>query len=526
MEALQTLTWHDAWYLSPEITLTIAALFLIVLDLLLPKRVNRDIIGWLAIVGLAVAAVFVVWLMQDLKAAGEADPSGDPMAGIYALLGGTYRLDDFGALLKLVFLGATGFIILASLGGARRSADSSVKGEMYYLLLPAALGAMVLASSADMVTLYVGLELLSITTYVLVGLRKRSGLSAEGAFKYLVSGGLGSAFILYGMSFLYGVTGETNLFAIGSGIDTAITDYRALVYVAFFLMTAGLGVKLALAPFHAWAADVYQGAPTPVTSFLAVVSKGAVFAMLYRIFMNSVFQAQEDAWLRNDLYLGLAVVAAAAMIVGTAGALRQRNVKRLLALSGVANAGILLTPVALELTTLHASLFSEFIYYLLAYVVMNVGAFAVLTVVSRTAAGDDGEPDETLTSFAGLYHRAPWTAVGMTVLLCSLAGLPITGGFFGKLFILFGTVQTGTYWLAAILLVTTIVSYAVYFAFIRQMYIRSGAEESAVSVPVPTGIAIWLCVAITLALGFLPGPVVDLIDSVFSIPFDFMARIG
>src|SRR5690606_37728719 len=140
-----------------------------------------------------------------------------------------------------------------------------------YLLLPAALGAMVLASSADMVTLYVGLELLSITTYVLVGLRKRSGLSAEGAFKYLVSGGIGSAFILYGMSFLYGVTGETNLFAIGEGLDVAIMDYRALVYVAFFLMTAGLGVKLALAPFHAWAADVYQGAPTPVTSFLAVV---------------------------------------------------------------------------------------------------------------------------------------------------------------------------------------------------------------------------------------------------------------
>jgi len=517
MFTMQTLTWHDAWYLSPEITLAIAALFLIVLDLLLPKRMNRDIIGWLAILGLAVAAMFVVWLMLDLKHAGETDLSG-PIASIHALLGGTYRLDDFGALLKLVFLGATGFIILASLGSIRAS-NGTAKAEMYYLLLPAALGAMVLASSADMITLYVGLELLSITTYVLVGLRKRSGLSAEGAFKYLVSGGIGSALILYGMSFLYGVTGETNLYLIGNGIDTAIADYRALVYVAFFLLTAGLGVKLALAPFHAWAADVYQGAPTPVTSFLAVVSKGAVFAMLYRIFMNSVFQAQEDPWLQKDLYLGLAVIAAAAMIVGTAGALRQRNVKRLLALSGVANAGILLIPVAIELTTLHASLFSEFIYYLLAYVVMNVGAFAVLTIVSRA-----GEGDETMTSFAGLYHRAPWTAVGMTVLLCSLSGLPITGGFFGKLFILFGTVQTGTYWLAAILLVTTIVSYAVYFAFIRQMYMRSGTEESALTVPVPTGIAIWLCVAITLALGFLPGPTLDWIDSVFSIPLDFLAR--
>jgi len=521
MESLQTLTWHDAWYLSPEITLTIAALALIILDLLLPRRLNRDIIGWLTIVGLAVAGLFVVLLMFDLKQAAEADLS-EPLAGIQSLLGGSYRIDDFGALLKLVFLSATGFIVLASLGTIRKG-EMSVKGEMYYLLLPAALGGMVLASSADMVTLYVGLELLSITTYVLVGLRKRSGLSAEGAFKYLVSGGIGSALILYGMSFLYGVTGETNLFAIGDGLDMAIADYRALVYVAFFLLTAGLGVKLALAPFHAWAADVYQGAPTPVTSFLAVVSKGAVFAMLYRIFMNSVFQVQGDVLLRKDLYLGLAVVAAAAMIVGTAGALRQRNVKRLLALSGVANAGILLIPLAMELTTLHASLFSEFIYYLLAYVAMNVGAFAVLTLVSR-AGESEIEGDGTLTSFAGLYHRAPWTAVGMTVLLCSLSGLPITGGFFGKLFILFGTVQTGAYWLAAILLVTTIVSYAVYFAFIRQMYMRGGTEQAAVSVPVPTGIAIWLCVAATLALGFLPGPIVEWIDGWFSISLDFLAR--
>lgn len=512
MEAMPTLSWSDAWYLAPELTLSIVFVALILLDLFLPKRWNRDFIGWLTIAGLAVAAAFVVWLLMDLKNAGAADPA----ASIYNLPGAAYRIDDFGSLLKLVFLGASGFIVLASLGSVR-SKDIPIKGEFYYLMLPAAIGAMVMSSSGDLITLYVGLELLGITTYVLVAVRKSSGLSGEAAFKYLVTGGTASAFILYGMSFLYGITGTTNLMMIGEGLGAAIADYRALVYVAFFLMTAGFAMKLALAPFHAWAADVYQGAPTPVTSFLAVVSKGAAFAMLYRIFMNTAYFAS-DLTVRNDLYLGLSVLAAAAMIVGTAGALRQRNVKRLLALSGVANAGILITPLTLELTSLHTSLFSEFVYYLIAYAFMNIGAFAVLTVVMKSTG------NETLSGFSGLYHRAPWTAAGMTILLCSLAGLPVTGGFFGKLFILFGTVQTHAYWLAAILLVTTVVSYAVYFSFIRQMYMRSGSEESGLRIPVPAGLSIWICVAATLALGFLPMPILDWIDSLFSIQMDFLAR--
>lgn len=512
MEQLQTLTWGDVWYLAPELTLTAFAIVLAILDLLLPRRWNRDVIGWLTIAGLAVASVFVIVLMNEIKQSSELNT----FANTVDLMNGSYRLDMFGSLLKLVFLGATGFIALGSLGAVRTS-QVPIKGEMYYFLLPAALGAMVMSSSADMITLFVGLELLSITTYALVAVRKRSGLSAEGAFKYLVSGGVGSALILYGMSFLYGVSGTTNLFLVGQELSTITANYRGIVYVAFFLMIAGFGVKLALAPFHAWAADVYQGAPTPVTSFLAIVSKGAAFAMLYRIMLNSFFHGEENFRLHDDVFLALAVLAAAAMIVGTAGALRQRNVKRLLALSGVANAGILLVPLILDIKPLHASYFSEFIYYLIAYVFMNAGAFAVLTVVSR---GEDG--DESLSGFAGLYHRAPWTAVGMTVLLCSLAGLPVTGGFFGKLFILFGTAQTGVYWLAAVLLVTTVVSYAVYFAFIRQMYMRSGSDDAAIRIPFPTGLAIWICVAATLALGFLPMYVIGWIDNWYAV-WDVMA---
>ena len=512
MEALQTLSWSDTWYLSPELTLSIFAILLAVLDLALPRRVNRNVIGWLTLAGLLAASAFVVLLMVDLK-----DGVGANDANVYNLVGGSYRIDDFGNLLKLVFLGASAFIVLFSLGSVRDE-DVPIKGEFYYLLLPAALGAMVMSSSGDLITLFVGLELLSITTYVLVAARKRSSLASEAAFKYIVTGSVASAFILYGMSFLYGVTGSTNLNGILTNLQGALESSEALVYVSLFLMIAGFAAKVALAPFHAWAADVYQGAPTPIAAFLAVVSKGAAFAMLYRIFFSilAYFTVNPEGNLGHDVFLALAVLAAAAMIVGTTGALRQRNVKRLLALSGVANAGILATPLVLELTSLHSSLFAEFFYYLIAYAAMNVGAFAVLTLVSRDTGND------TISGFAGLYHRAPWTAVGMTVLLCSLAGLPVTGGFFGKLFILFGTVQTKTYWLAAILLVTTIVSYAVYFSFIRQMYLRSGETDAGMRVTNPAAVCIWICVAATLALGFLPKPIIEGIDKLFSLSKDFL----
>lgn len=510
MVALPTLTWSDMWYLAPELILSIVTVALIILDLLLPKRVNRNLIGWLALGGLITAAGFVVALLVQLNpTGGEQD--------IYNLIAGSYRVDDFGNVLKLVFLGASALILLSSLGTVRDE-DVPIKGEFYYLIIPAALGAMVMASSADLITLYIGLELLSITTYILVAVRKRDKISAEASFKYVITGAAASAFILYGMSFLYGVAGSTNLVFIGQQMDRIITDYEAMLYVSFFLMIAGFAVKLALAPFHAWAPDVYQGAPTAVSAFLAVVAKGAAFAMLYRIIANTAhltLNSSEEMY--NDIMLALSVLAAAAMIIGTAGALRQRNLKRLLALSGVANAGILTVPLVLDITGLHATMFPEFVFYLVAYAWMNIGAFTVLTMVARSTSGN-----ETMSAFAGLYHRAPWTAAAMTVLLCSLAGLPVTGGFFGKLFILFGTVQTKVYWLAAILLVTTIVSYAVYFRIIRQMYMRGGEDDSRVRLTVPAGITIWLSVVATLVLGFLPVPVMRWINEIFSFPIDMM----
>jgi len=507
MEAMLALTWSDLWYVTPELVLTGFTVLLTLLDLILPRKTSQNLIGWLTLVGLLVSGAFVVLLMNEMAGSD---------AGFYQLLGGSYRVDDFGNILKLVFLGASAFIVFSSLGSVK-SEDVPIKGEMYSLVLPAVLGAMVMSSSGDLITLFVGLELLSITSYILVAVRKNNRLSSEAAFKYFVTGGTASAFILYGMSFLYGITGSTNVVWIREGLGAAMENSEALLYIAFFLMIAGFAVKLALAPFHAWSPDVYQGAPTPVTSFLAVIAKGAAFAMMYRIFMNSAFFAADaNTFVQQDVFLGLCVLSAAAMIVGTAGALRQRNFKRLLALSGVANAGILLIPLALGFSHIHASMFSEFTYYLIAYAFMNIGAFSVLMIVTRETG------NETVSAFAGLYHRAPWTTAAMTVLLCSLAGLPVTGGFFGKLFILFGTIQTKTYWLAAVLLVTTVVSYAVYFTIIRQMYMRSGETDSGLKLTAPAAITVWLCAIATLALGFLPVPILDWIDGLFSIRIDFM----
>jgi len=512
MQTAQTLTFGDWAYLAPELTLVVAALLLALLDLFLPRSASRSGIGWLTLVAIAVSITFVVIRMLDMN------PGDGTTAQAIDLLGQSYRIDDFANLMKLIFLVGTGLVIFMSIGSVNAS-EIPHEGEYYYLYLPAVLGAMMMASSGDLITLYVGLELLSITTYVLVGMRKHKIESTEGAFKYVVMGGVSSAFILYGMSFLYGLSGTTNVAEIGSALAANLDGVKPLLYVSFFLMLAGFGFKIAAAPFHTWAPDVYQGAPTPVTGFLAVVSKGAGFALVFRLIYSIYWQLGDaDVPMHTDVFLALKVLAAIAMIVGTTMALKQKNVKRLLALSGVANAGYLLVPLAVQLGGVHSSNFSEFTFYLIAYLFMNIGAFAVLMIVSRASGHDE------LKGYAGLYYRAPMTAVGMVILLLSLAGLPVTGGFMGKLFIILGAAQSHDYWLAGVMVASSVVSYYFYFGVIRQMFMRSQGEESEIRIAKPLGITVWLCVIVTLVLGFFPNMLLDYINSIFSLGGDFFIR--
>jgi NADH-quinone oxidoreductase subunit N len=498
---LMRLQAADLAHLAPELALLIGTAVLTILDLVLPGRGRRSFVAWLSLVTIAVSAVLVILQLGQ-------EPVG--------LLANSYRVDDFGNLFKLLFLGGAALVVLMGIGSLKED-DIPHLGELYYLVLPATLGAMVMVSSADLITLFVGLELLSITSYILVGMRKKSIASTESAFKYVVLGSIASAFILYGISFVYGITGSTNLAEIRQtgAMYLAIGGYGKLMYLSLFLMLAGFAFKIAAAPFHQWAPDVYQGAPTPVMAFLATVSKAAAFAMLFRVtYMLFISVGTNDLPLSDDMFLAFAVLAAAAMIVGNLLALRQRNMKRLLAYSGVANAGYLLVPLAEQMSNYHVNNFSELYYYLIAYFLMNIGAVAVLSAVS---GGDNDE----MNAFAGLYHRAPATAIAMVVLVLSLAGLPVTAGFFGKLYILLGALHVGLHWLAVVMIVTSVISYYYYFSIVRQMFMRPGPDDKPVRVNAAQGIVIWLTAAATVLLGFFPQWVLRGITEIFSLAQDF-----
>ncbi|REK69530.1 NADH-quinone oxidoreductase subunit N [Paenibacillus paeoniae] len=572
----QPLTWSDLLVMAPELALGAWFVLLVVLELLLPRAVSRNWIGGLTLTGLLGA--FTLILLRMLESNGE----------VISLLGDSYRVDDFASMLKLLFLAATALIVLLGLGTVRYDRAVTDKGEYFYLLLPAVIGAMTMASSGNLVTLYIGLELLSITSYVLVGLRRKSSLSAEAAFKYVITGGLSSAFILFGMSYLYGVIGSVQLAEINAALPGALEQYEALIYTGFLMMIIGFAIKIAAAPFHAWSLDVYQGAPTPIAAFLAVVSKGAALAIVFRMMFATALFASPDrtsiSSVSDEVFFIVLLVAAASMLYGTLAALRQLNVKRLLALSGVANAGYLLVPIGVSFTIGHLNNMSEFLFYLIAYLLMTIGAFGIHTVVSRAAGHDE------LSGYAGMYYRSPWLALSMILFVLSLAGLPLSAGFFGKLFIVLGAERAQAYWIVAVMVLSSVISYYFYFGLVRQMFMRSsnglsgashsldndedaeegygfrtsgtsqtlaaqeakaghietaGSSEQAdeesvvqsaeakmenslsssleqgdgvIRIPWPTGIVIALCAILTLALGIVPGPLVDIIQQLFSFP--------
>ncbi len=499
------LSVSDLAYLAPELTLVISAVVLSLLDLIMPKQLNRSLLGWLALIGIVISAIFVASRLGIQEAV--------------VLLDQSYRVDDFANWMKLFFLVGTGLILFMSIGSVKEK-DVPHTGEFYYLFLPAVLGAMVMASSGDLITLYVGLELLSITSYILVGMRKHHLRSNEAAMKYIVLGSISSAFILYGMSFLYGITGSTNIATINAGLNAVLSNYQALVYVSFFLMFVGFAFKIAAAPFHMWAPDVYQGAPTPVTAFLATVSKAAGFAILFRMFYSIYYGigSPDVPHMGDDVYFALAVLAAITMIVGNFMALKQRNMKRLLALSGAANSGYLLVPIATQFSMFHYSNFAELYYYMIAYLFMNIGALAVFMAVSEASG------NEETRSFAGLYYRAPYTAVAMVILILSLSGIPVTGGFFGKLYILLGTLQLRNYWLGLIMIITSVASFYYYFGIIRQMFMRTSEVAKQITIPIPLGLTIWISAAATVLMGLFPSPILRWIEGTFSLVSDFFIR--
>lgn len=490
--SLKTLSEFNWSVMTPEFIILGVIALLTLLDLFMPKRLDRRILGWLSIAGIFAAIVALFGLLGT-------EPT--------TILHDTFTFDTFGKSFKLLLLAGAGLVMFLAVSYDAKEGMEEYRGEFYYLFLTALLGAMFMTSSGDLITLFIGLELLSISSYILAGIKKHNLESNESAMKYVINGGISTAITLFGMSYVYGLTGSTNLAEIANTLSAVVDGQQAyLLGLAFLLILVGLSFKLASAPFHMWAPDVYQGAPTPVTAFLSVVSKTAGFVIVIRILISVFYNAApsgEGSSILFKMHDYMAFLAAATMIIGNVVALKQTNIKRMFAYSSIAHAGYLLV----ALTTMSANLIFSVWFYLLAYMLMNLGAFAVIQVVTEKTGS------AKIADFAGLYRRSPVLAVTMGILLVSLAGFPGTAGFIGKLNIFVGAFYGEPHYvLASIMIAATVVSYFYYFGVMTQMFFRPARDESKFKLP--SGIIVVLIVAVvgSILFGVAPNIALDFLN--------------
>lgn len=427
--------------------------------------------GWLSLIGIVAAGAATVWLWA----------SGARIEGLAT----SVAVDAFRWAVDLIILIGAALVVLLSLDYLDR--ENIRIPEYYVLLLFAVVGMMLLSGGEDLFVVFLGLELMSISVYVLAGINRRSAASAEAAIKYFLLGAFASAFLLYGIALLYGATGSTRLAVIGFQITSLKLAAHPMVLAGLALLLIGFGFKVAAVPFHMWTPDVYDGAPTPITAFMSASVKAAAFAALLRVLLLAVPSLHEH-WDQVIWWL-----AAITMVVGNLVALAQRQLKRMLAYSSIAHAGYLLT----ALVSGSPAGAAAFLFYLLFYTLMTVGAFAVLTFKGR-----GGERDVTGEDLAGLAETHPWLALLMTLCLLSLLGFPGTAGFIGKWYILTSAVGSGYAVLAAILVLTSVVSAGYYLPVVMAMYMKPRLHADAhadVSVPrVMRGVLAAVAVALLL----------------------------
>ncbi len=438
----------DYGALAPEIVLTCVVVVVLLADLVLDET-RKYLLPSIASIGVLTSAFPVLYLAID-----GTDRS---------MFGGAYVSDDFALLLKALFL-FTGYVVLLMSNRYIEEGDYH-QGEYYFLLLSSLLGMVVMASARDLVTIFVALELLSIPAYLLAGWRKRDLKSNEASLKYYLLGTLASGVMLYGMSLVFGATGTTVLTEIGRRL-AAPGALTAVVTLGIFFVIVGFAFKVSAVPFHFWAPDTYEGAPTPVTAFLSVASKSAGFVALMEIVYVG-FLGRSDVW--APLFW---VLSALTMTIGNLIALRQTNIVRMLAYSSVAQSGYVLVPfaVAPEGGALQSAQ-SASVIYLLIYSAMNLGAFAIVILLGRR-----GEENELLSDYAGLGYRQPVLAFLMSIFMLSLAGIPPTAGFVGKFYIFAAAMQSGQVVLAVIGVLASVIS--VYF-YLRVIYLMYMVEPEA-----------------------------------------------
>jgi NADH-quinone oxidoreductase subunit N len=474
----------DLVTLMPELILAALVLVIITVDLFLPRR-SKLLLVPLTVGGLilAGAACVVVWGVNE------------------TVYNGFYVVDDLSVFLK----GAT--ILIGILSALFAPSYLLVRrlplGEFNMILVTALIGMCVLASSADMITLFLGLELMVMPSYLLAGLHKTDRYSNEGGLKYFLLGSFASAILLFGIAWLYGLTGTTSVVGVAEAISGQMSG---ALLVAIGFLTVGATFKVAAVPFHYWTPDAYQGAPTPITGFLSVGPKLGAFALLIRVFAEALEPVRAD-WIA--IFLVLTVLT---MTVGNVVALTQTNVKRMLAYSSIAHTGYIMAGLAAYANATDAEIRAQGIesvlFYLFGYAVMNIAAFAVVGMLQRDTSRFGG-----LNSFAGLASRAPVRAAAMAILMLSLTGIPPTVGFFAKLYVLLASVEAGLAWLAVLIVLNAAMAAFYYLRVIVYMYMRDAEPTPAPVDTSPFGtVALALSVAGVVVLGIFPDAILSLVE--------------
>lgn len=475
---------------SPELTLLVTAVVVILLDLFVkPKWVLAAV----SIAGIVVSAGFAVAMWG-----GESE----------SIFFGMMAVDNFAIFFKLLFLVIAALVILASTDYVSKMAR--FRGEYYALVLISALGMMLMAATTELISIYLSLELTSISLYILVGFLK-DPKSTEASLKYLLLGAVASAVLLFGMALVFGFTGQTQLGDIAQAIQSmslsGVVSSPGLM-VGIVLLIAGFGFKIAAVPFHMWVPDVYEGAPTPITAYLSVASKAAGFAVLLRVFISAF-----GFWTGLDWGWVFAIMAAVGMTVGNIIALTQTNIKRMLGYSSIAQAGYLLvglatvgfvSPVSSYLPSVSGQ--GGLLFFLASYALTNLGAFTAIIAIS-------GKLDSDLISdYSGMGKRAPLLALALTLCLISLIGMPPAAGFMAKFYIFSGAVQQHLLWLVIIAVINSVISAYYYLRVVKVMWLGSPASETKVPSSIALRVALALSCLGVLAMGIIPGYVMKLAE--------------
>ena len=509
----QVIARQTGQLIMPEVILTLFACAALVLDVMLPRDRKR-IVAWLSLAGVGFS---IVSLGMLYFAAGGA--SMNARNGFFDMI----VIDSYAVVFKLIFLIGAGLTILLSI--KYLDIEEEQRGEYYALILFSVVGMMFMASGIDLLSLFISLELMAISVYILVGFFKRDKRSNEASMKYFLLGAFSSGVLLYGISMIYGLTGTTNLANIAAALPKVIAlqtiesnngpifiDQRYLLLMSVILMAAGMFFKVAVVPFHMWAPDAYEGAPTSITAFMSVGVKAASFAMFGRLFLYGLpglrstmagDPANNIAALPGWALL-LGIAAAITIVWGSLGALTQQNTKRLLAYSSISHAGFTL----LGLVAGNQTGYTGFIIYLFVYTVMNLGVFGCIIALRRRGIIGDRMDD-----FNGLMGKAPWLTVMMTIFLLSLGGIPPTAGFVGKLWLFMGLVETGNPWLirlAILASVMTVVSLFYYLRFIVAMFIKPETETQPIKLAPSVQVVLAVAALFVILVGIFPQRIIGL----------------